>query len=257
MIQAIIVDDMPAQRRNLINLLNENHPEIKIVQECNNADEGMEAISKHHPALVFLDVEMPGKTGFELVAELKETAYNLDIIFTTAHEQYALQAIKASALDFLLKPVSENDLREALAKLDRKKTKDQVRPGESTIAQQIQILLQQNTNNPFRKIALPTLTGFVFVNVNDIVRCEADNVYTTFHMADKTTIVVSKTLKDCEELLPERNFFRIHHSHLINMKYIKEYMKGEGGAVKMTVDDTSIPVSRNKKDEFLARMKNL
>jgi len=250
MINAVIIDDDTHCRESLLHLIASEFHHINLIAECKSAAEGKEAIINSKPDLVFLDVEMPGKTGFELVAELHEAAYNLDIIFTTAHEQYALQAIKASALDFLLKPIGESDLREALAKLDRKRSRDQV-------SQQIQILLQQNTNNPFRKIALPTQTGFVFVNVADIVRCEADNVYTTFHMADKTTIVVSKTLKDCEELLPEPNFFRVHHSHLINMRFMKEYVKGEGGALKMINDNTAIPVSRNKKDEFLIRMKHL
>jgi len=240
---------MPAQRRNLITLLNENHPEIKILQECNNVDEGIEAVVKYHPEIVFLDVEMPGKTGFDFVAELNDAAYDLNIIFTTAYEHYALRAIKASALDFIVKPVNEKDLNEALSRFEKKRTKDQV-------AKQIQVLLQQQDNNPDKKSALPSLTGYVFVRVSDIIRCESENVYTTFFMTDQSKKVVSKTMKDCEELLTDYDFFRVHNSHLINLRHIQEYIKGEGGIAKMD-DGAEIEVSRRKKEEFLQRLKRL
>jgi len=245
MVNAVIVDDMSLHRDNLSNLLKKNHPDIRILAECTNVDEGIEAITKHHPDLIFLDVEMPGKTGFDLVREIQNTPFDFQIIFTTAHEHYALQAIKASAFDFLLKPVVEEDLRATLERLMTKRTQGQV-------MQQMQVLFQHYAkgSSQSKKIALPTVTGYIFKEISDIVRCEADRNYSVFFFTDKSKIVVSKSLKEWEEILSDSGFFRSHSHHLINLSYIKEYIKGEGGTVIMN-DGTEIEVSRRKKDEFL------
>lgn len=245
MIKAIIVDDDAHCRESLGGLILSSFPHIRVIAACKSVDEGRSAILELKPDLVFLDVEMPPKTGFDLVRELEDAAFDLDIIFTTAHEKYALQAIKASATDFLLKPIGENDLREALTRLEKKRSKEQV-------AKQVEVLLQHSRKDkdPNKNIALPTLTGFVFEKINNIIRCQSDDNYSTFFFSGNRKIVSSQSLKHWEEVLAGYGFLRVHNSHLINMNHLKEYIKGEGGIVKMN-DGSEIPVSRRKKDEFL------
>ncbi len=249
MYKTLIVDDEPAQQDLLKGMLLKNFPQFELMEICNSVDEGLAKIKSLHPQLVFLDVVMPPKTGFDLLSDLKEIDF--EVIFTTSFEQYAIKAFKVSAVDYLLKPFGLNELRCALEKFEQQFSMKHSLEHIQSLLHNISL----NTSDKI-KIALPTLNGFVFVQVNDIVRCESDNTYTTFFFADKRTLVTSKTIKDCEELLCDYNFFRIHNSHLINMRYIREYIKGDGGQVKMT-DGSMVDVSRRKKDEFVHLLKKL
>jgi two-component system LytT family response regulator len=248
MINAIVVDDDKKCIRALSTLLQSSAQKVRILAECGSADEAKKAIGDLHPDIIFLDVEMPVKNGFDLLDELEEI--NFDIVFTTAFEQYAIKAIKSSALDFLLKPVTEKDLIGALHRFDTKKNKTQT-------IRQVEVLLENYGlhNESNKKIAVPTSNGLEFLRTDNIVRLEADNSYTTFFLDDKTKLMVAKTLKDMEELLPSNKFYRVHHSHLVNIDFIKRFQKSDGGMLIME-DKSIIPVSRQRKEELLEKLKN-
>ncbi len=249
MYSVAIVDDEKHQQEHLTELLQKHFPLYRIATICSSVDEGIEKIKSLQPQLVFLDVIMPPYTGFDLLNRLPER--NFDVIFTTSYENFALQAFKVSAVDYLLKPFGKDLLQDALAKFEEKFSSKQSR-------QHLEVLLH-NINQPVSantKIALPTLTGFVFVEVKDIVRCRADNTYTTVSLTDKRQLVISRSIKECETMLGDFNFFRSHVSHLINMNHITEYLKGDGGTVKMS-DGASVDISRLRKEEFLKRLNKL
>ncbi|MCW5910124.1 MAG: response regulator transcription factor [Cyclobacteriaceae bacterium] len=198
------------------------------------------------PDLLLSDVILPPHTSFDLLHTLDHIPF--EIIFITSFEEFAIKAFRLAAVDYLLKPVAATDL---ITALDRFRQRKQAHES----AHHIQHLLA-NLQRPVAeaRIALPTLTGFLFVAIKDIVRCESDNTYTTFYTLDKQNIIVSRTLKECEQMLGDYRFFRVHNSHLVNLDYITEYVKGEGGIVKMT-DGSHVDVSRRRKDEFLKRLK--
>lgn len=247
MYPAIIIDDEKDQCDHLVELIAKKFSQITLSAVCNSVDEGMNAIRSLRPQLVFLDVVMPPKTGFDLLKSFDKIDF--EIIFTTSYGEYAIHAFKVSAVDYLLKPFGENELRAAIEKFEE-------RIALKKSAMHLEALLQNiycNTSEKI-KIALPTMHGFVFVEVGNIIRCESDNVYTTFYFSDKSKIIVSKSISDCEELLHAYNFFRTHSSHLINMRFVKEYIKGDGGYVKMT-DGSTADVSRRKKDDFISSLR--
>jgi two-component system, LytTR family, response regulator len=248
MITAVIIDDDPKCREAIKQHFTVIGKRLQLLGEAGNADEGKALIAAVQPQLVFLDVEMPGKTGFEMLDEIEHLDF--DVIFTTAYEKYAIQAIRSSALDFLPKPVLEEDLLAALQRVEAKKNRAQT-------LRQVEILLQNigSTNGRAKRIAVPTMTGLDFISTDKIIRLEAEGSYTTFFLSDKIKLVVAKTLKEMEELLPEKNFFRVHHSHLVNLDYIKKYQKSEGGLLIME-DGSDVSVSRHRKDEFLERFRN-
>jgi two-component system LytT family response regulator len=245
----LIVDDEKPQQEILSGMLTSKFPSYRLEAICSSVDEGIKKIRQIKPALVFLDVQMPPKTGFDLLSSLDQI--NFEVIFTTSFEHFAIKAFKFSAIDYLLKPFGEEDLAIALKKFEAKNAVQNSLKNVQNLLTNINL----NTSDKAR-IALPTMSGFVFAQVNDIIRCESDNNYTNFYFEDKTHLMVSKTLKDCEELLQDYNFFRVHASHLINMRYIKEYIKGDGGQVKM-VDGSFVDVSRRKKEEFLQQLHKL
>lgn len=240
--QAIIIDDEAKGRLALKEKIKTYCPELEIVAEATNGKEGILAIEKHHPQIIFLDIEMPVMNGFEMLNNLPDK--NFHIIFTTAYDQYAIKAIKYAAFDYLLKPVDIEELVNAVAKIDNKQknqTKNQIE------------LLQQNIEHPkkhLHKLAIPTVEGLLFYDINDVVHLEANSNYTNIFFSNKTKILASKTLKEFEELLPGDIFFRTHHSHLINLNYIKRYIKGDGGQIELQNGDY-VDVARRKKDEFL------
>jgi two-component system, LytTR family, response regulator len=242
MITAIIIDDEAKGRFALREKLSAYCPQIKLLTEATNGQEALMLIQHHKPQLIFLDIEMPRMNGFEMLNELPEK--NFHIIFTTAYDQYAIKAIKYAAFDYLLKPIDIEELKAAVEKIDSKQnnqTKKQVE------------LLQQNMQQQkkqLHKLAIPTLEGLLFFDINDIVHLEANSNYTNIHFVNKTKITASKTLKEFEELLPEDIFFRTHHSHLINLNFIKKYIKGDGGQIELQ-NGTYVDVSRRKKEEFL------
>ena len=244
--RVLIVEDEVHQQELLSSHL-KAFPEFHVVDIASNIADGRALLEKHAPDLVFLDVMLPPHTSFDLLNSI--TTITFDIIFTTSFEEYAVRAFRLSAIDYLLKPVDRYELTAALEKFKQKKSTT-----ESTV--HIKNLLA-NLNAPHSnqaKVALPTLTGLIFIPVKDIVRCEADNTYTTFFTLAKQKIIVSKTLKECEQMLVDFRFFRVHISHLINMDHVTEYLKGEGGIVKMA-DGSHIDVSRRRKDEFLRQLK--
>jgi two-component system LytT family response regulator len=243
MITAIIVDDEQHCRASLETLIVTNFPELSIKATCKSPAEGIQAINDHHPELVFLDVEMSPSNGFEMLRQLDEI--NFEIIFTTAYEKYAIQAIKFSAMDFLLKPIGKEDLAEAILRMKEKKS-------HLKSAKKIEVLLEniKNIENPSKKIVLPAIYGMELIYLQDIIRLDSNGNYTTFHLKNKQKIVVSKTIKEYEEMLEDMHFFRVHNSHIINLHYVKNYKKGEGGIVKME-DGSEIEVSRRRKDDFL------
>ncbi len=245
MINAIVIDDEKSSRETLIGLVENYCPEINLVADGDSAETGSELVKAHKPDLIFLDVELPLGSGFDLLEAGGQAAF--DVIFTTAHDQYALRAIKVCALDYLLKPISVSDLKAAVAKVGRKE-------GRGATQTQLGAFLENinNLNNQFSKIVLPTLDGFIVTQILDVIRCEADKNYTTVMLASGEKIMVSKTLKEYEELLHDFDFLRVHQSHLINAAHVQRYIKGSGGYVKMS-DDAIIEVSRRKKEQLVQR----
>jgi two-component system, LytTR family, response regulator len=249
MIKAIIVDDEAPQQELLAKRLYENFPDISLEAICSSIDEGVEKIELLKPQLVFLDVQMPPDTGFDLLKRLKEI--NFEVIFTTSFSEYAVDAFKVSAVYYLLKPYSVSDLQEAIGKFKSKMALKQPYENIQTLLHNINVNTIEKT-----KIALATLTGLVIVEVGEIIRCESEGQYTQFHLTNKNKTLISKSLGECEELLLKFNFCRIHLSHMINMQYVKEYVKGDGGQVKMS-DGSCLEVSRRKRDEFLKLLHKL
>jgi len=240
MLKAIIIDDEPKGRNILLQLITLHFPQVKVVATGASADEGLNLIDMHKPDVVFLDVEMPGKTGFDMLKEIGDIDFK--VIFVSAHNHYALNAIKLSALDFLLKPVDIEDLGKAIQRLNAPNVYS---------ARQVPNLLQQiqQPKSNFGKIAIASVNAIEFVNISDIIYCKADNVYTEVHLRD-SIITATKNLKDFDDILSTHSFFRVHHSYLINMNHIKKYIKGDGGTVIMN-NDAEIEVSRRRKSAFL------
>ncbi|RTL58383.1 MAG: response regulator transcription factor [Sphingobacteriales bacterium] len=245
MIKAIIVDDEPRNIRILKKLLEEFCPEVIIGGEAESAEAAINLIRTSHPDIVFLDIEMPFGNAFDLLDKLMPV--NFQVIFVTAFDNYALKAFRYYALDYLLKPVDIEELKAAV-----KKAVDRVK--EKNMSQALDVFIQtmKPTKNSLQKIGLPTNDGLIFTNIEDIVRCEASGSYTIIYLQDKQKFIVSKSLKEYEDLLPEDNFCRIHHSHIVNLAYVKKYFKGRGGYIEMN-DNTTIEVATRKRDEFLAK----
>jgi len=236
-IQACIIDDEQDGRDYIALLLENEFPEIHIANQASSVEDAYIYLSKNAPDILFLDIQLKDGTAFDLLSKFREI--DSQIIFITAFEHFAIQAIKNGAADYLLKPIKKMDFIIAVNKV-----LENIRKNKNTT------ILQSN------KINLPTLQGFKITDINDIIRCEADSSYTTFYLTDKSRIIVSKTLHEFEELLLKYNFFRIHHKHLINLSHLKEYIKGKGGQVVM-VDHSVLDVSVRKKNDFLQRIEHM
>ena len=250
MISTIIIDDEQAACDVLKMELEKNCPKVNIVAICTGAKEGLLAIKKYNPDLVFLDIDMPWMTGLELIGLLPED--NLDIIFVTAHDEYAIQAIKTSALDFLTKPVSGEELSNAVSNVLKTKEKRKIINRYDFLLKQIEAL----KNNNIQQIIIPTQDGISFVNINEIVYCKADFSYTSIYLVGGKRLFVSKSLKEVDELLQNKNFYRCHKSYIINLNMIERYSKAKGNMLIMN-NKTEIPLSRSKKIEFIALMDGL
>lgn len=248
MITAIIIDDEAKGRLALREKLAAYCPDVCLLAEAADGPEALLQIEKHRPQLIFLDIEMPRMNGFDMLSRIPEKDFR--IIFTTAYDQYAIKAIKYAAFDYLLKPVDIEELRAAVSKVYESRlaeTKKQVE------------LLQQAIHQPglqWNKLAIPTFEGLLFYDVAQIVHLEAASNYTHIHLLDGTKVTASKTLKEFEDVLPARLFFRTHHSYLINLSYIRRYLKGDGGQVEMQ-NGRCIDVARRKKEEFLKAINGL
>jgi two-component system LytT family response regulator len=240
---AILIDDESNSRNALKQKLNSYCPDINIIAECENGEEGIEAIEKYNPDIVFLDVEMPRMNGFVMLQKLRHRHFEL--IFTTAYDHYAIQAIRFSALDYLVKPIEVQDLQEAVEKARQRKQ-------TGIPNQRIETLLHNllNERNQNNRIAIPSQEGLQFLDIADIIYLEAESNYTSIYIQPAGRILVSKTLKDFEELLPAPIFIRIHHSYMINKNHVTKYLRGEGGQVLMSNGKT-LDVARRKKDEFM------
>ncbi|PUZ29499.1 DNA-binding response regulator [Chitinophaga parva] len=248
-IKALIVDDEQHCIEALQTMLQKKCPGVTVVAGARSVKEARTLVEELQPDLVFLDVEMPHQNGFELLKLFDKI--NFDVIFTTAYEQYALKAIKFNALDYLLKPFSIKELQDAIEKFREKRSGSLPREANDSpleVFLQNMKTLQQN----HKKIALPTINGLVFMPVQNIVRCESTGNYTKIFFTDKKHLMVSKPLKEFEELLTDINFFRIHNSHLINLQQMQSYIQGEGGFALMS-DGTQVEVSRRRKAEFLKK----
>lgn len=247
-IKAIIVDDEQHCIDALQAMLQKKCPEVTVLAGVNSVEEARRVIDELAPDLVFLDVEMPHQNGFELLKQYDRIQF--DVIFTTAYEQYALKAIKFNALDYLLKPFSVQDLQEALRKFQERRAGKSTDPAIAPLEVFLQNMKTMQQSN--RKIALPTINGLVFMPVQNIVRCESTGNYTKLFFTDRKQLLVSKPLKEFEELLTDVDFFRVHNSHLINLQQMESYIQGEGGFALMS-DGTQVEVSRRRKADFLKK----
>lgn len=244
MIRSIIIDDEQIGRELLADLLEEYCPNVSVVAHADSVQAAREAIQRHEPDLLFLDIEMPRGSGFQLLEEMD--GHRFEVVFTTAYEQYAIRAIKAAALDYLLKPINCNDLVAAVAKAERKRTMT------SEIHHGFEALLEslRHPNAEPSKLALPSEEGLIIVPVSDIVRCEASASYTWFHFTSGERRLVSRPLKEFEMILAGMNFLRVHHSHMVNIDHVRRYVRGEGGELVMS-DNSAVMVARRKKEELL------
>ncbi|HIA37183.1 MAG TPA: response regulator transcription factor [Flavobacteriales bacterium] len=249
MLKTIIVEDEEKASLNLKNILHEYCENVEVVDMQEGVASGIASIKKHKPDLVFLDVKMRGETGFDLLEQIDDI--NFEIIFTTAHNEYALKAFKFSAIHYLLKPIDIEQLVDAVQRVKEIKNHK-----FNKVRFDMAIENLKDQKNTFRKIALPTVDGLIFIQIEDIIRCESEDNYTYFILQNETRVLVSKTIKHYEELLVEHNFFRVHQSHLINLNHITKYHKGEGGYATMA-DGSSVPVSRRKKIAFLNTLSSL
>ena len=239
-IKAIIVDDEYPARENLNKLMEEYCPDISVIGKANNATNAKTLIENLQPDVVFLDINMPGINGFDLLESLEEKTFCL--VFVTAHNEYGIQAVKANAIDYLLKPISAQELKQTAGKIREflsLRHKDGIKKPD-----------QKST-----KIVITHLRGFSIYNCDEIIRLEASDNYTKIYFKEIKTVTSSKTLKDFEEILDKNTFFRIHKSHIINFNYIKGYSNTDGGIV-ILFDDTKLSISRRKLQIFLNKIQN-
>jgi len=243
MIEAIIIDDEMHCRKTLAILLKEYCPEVQVVDQCSDADAGLKSIAKFNPDLVFLDIEMPGMNGFDMLEQFSEIPFA--VVFTTGYDQYAIKAFRFYAIDYLLKPIEPKELINAVHKV---KTQKQL-----PSADQFQMLLNKINNREeiFPKIPVPTSDGFDLIPIDQVLFCEAKDNYTYFNLKNKKKIIACRMLKEVEEQLNDFSFFvRIHNSYIVNIKEVKKYVRGEGGYVIMS-DDSTVNVSRSRKEILL------
>ena len=241
MLRAVLIDDDQSNLSALSEKLSKHCPQVEIIARCDHAEEGIEVIEREKPALVFLDIEMPVMNGFVLLQQLKYRSFGL--IFVTAYDHYAIKAIKYSALDYLVKPVEIDDLKAAIAKAEAN--------SENRNAQlQLELLLEHLNKKQPKRITIPTGDGLHFINIDNIIYLEASNNYTQIYLATDQKFLVSRTLKEFEEMLPSDPFVRIHHSTIVNKHYVERYIRGDGGQVVMR-HGRVLDVSKRKKSEFL------
>ena len=242
-LKAIIIDDEARSRKALQIALNDYCPSVQIAAIAETPENGIEAITKHKPDIVFLDVQMPGMSGFDLLSHFPEIDF--DIVFITAHDHYAIKAIRFSALDYLLKPIQIDELMAAVKKAEDKKNNSHTNWQYKSLYENV-----RNNSNTSGSIAVPTGDGLLFIKTQNIIRCEAEGNYVIIYQVDKEKLLITKTLGDMETVLDPAVFCRVHNSHLVNLSHIKKYIKGDGGYVIMS-DNSPVDVSRRKKEEFL------
>jgi two-component system LytT family response regulator len=248
MIKAVLVDDELLSRAALRKSLELFCPSVKIVGEAENVDMAKELIEEVKPRLIFLDIAMPGKNGFELLKELDYKDF--EVIFVTAHDEYTIQAIRYSAVDYLLKPFDEKELLAAVERVEKKLVE---KPDQASISTFLHNIYQKLPNDQMQ-LCIASSKGFQVIKISEVVCCEARNSYTIFYLSDNRQVVSSKPIGDYETLLADAFFVRVHKSWLINLKHLKEYRKGEGGTVIMS-NNKELEVARRKKEFFVTEMK--
>ncbi|WP_033960171.1 LytR/AlgR family response regulator transcription factor [Psychroserpens jangbogonensis] len=248
--KALIIDDEKKARQVLRILIEENCPKITQIFEAEDLLSGVELIKQETPSIVFLDIEMPEHSGLEILNFIEKEVYNFEIIFTTAYSEYAIQAFQLSAIDYLLKPVRPSQVKEAVNKAI-------AFLGNSQIDTRLAELKSSLQDSNFKKIGLPNADGIKFVDFTDIIMLEADGMYTNVSTTSDGSILVSKPLKFFVDILHDiKSFYRPHRSHLINLSYIKEYIKKDGGYIVMENNKT-VSISNDKKEEFLTIVQNI
>jgi two-component system LytT family response regulator len=251
MTTALLIDDDANLRAGMRQMLSRYAPDISIVGEADSVLTGVEAIQRLKPNVLFLDIQLTDGTGFDVLEKLAEINGKItsQVVFITAHEQYAIKAFRFSALDFLLKPVDPDELQKVIQKIKAILSK-------SDNYAHIDLLLEniRRKVDHFKRIALSTSDGIHLFEVSDIIRCESEDNYTKFYIKNSKPILISKTLKEYEDLLTEHGFERIHQSHLINLAYLKSYIKKDGGYVVMA-DNSHLPISQRKKERLQALLK--
>lgn len=242
-LKAVIVEDEKHSRETLKNLLQEFCLNVEVIGLASNVTEAVSIIKINQPDVVFLDIELQTGTGFDVLEQVSHL--NFEVIFTTAFEQYAIKAVKFSSLDYLLKPIDLDELQNAIEKAQTKKNQVVYKKQLETL------MLNLKQQKPkLNKICLATSDGFEFIEVNDIIYCKAEGSYTAFILKNSEKLLVSKNLKEYENLLLDQDFMRVHNSFLINLKEIKKYIKSDGGYIIMNNNDT-VSISRSKKEDFL------
>jgi two-component system LytT family response regulator len=253
MITALLIDDDGNLRNGMKSMLAMYAPDIKILGEADSVKDGITAIATHRPDVVFLDIQLGDGTGFDILEQLaqKQGKLTFHVVFITAHEEYAVKAFRFSALDYLLKPVDPEDLRKVVEKITK------VLANNDSYAH-IDLLLEniRKKVDKFKRIALSTSDGIHLFEVSDIIRLESQDNYTKFYIKDNKPVLIAKTLKEYEDLLSEQGFERIHQSHLINLAYLKSYIKKDGGYAVMA-DNSNLPISQRKKERLQELLKSL
>lgn len=251
MLKALIIDDEENSRVSLKGKLELFCPEIEVIEMAHDIASSVEKVQTIAPDVIFLDVKLAGETGFDLLEELNnKELLNADVIFTTAHDEFAIKAIKFSAIDYLLKPIDAEDLVLAVRKVEAKKD---VNP-----SLKLDVLIEnfrQASDSP-KKIVIPSSDGMHILRVSDIIRCESSSNYTQFFLNNGKKLLASKTLKEFDNMLTDYSFERIHKSHLVNMNYVKRYVQSDGGYLIMD-DGSQIPVANRKKEQLLTLLKSL
>jgi two-component system, LytTR family, response regulator len=240
MITAVIIDDEKNAQEVLAWQLTQYCPQIDLVGCAGNVRDGIKLINNKNPQLLFLDIEMPVENGFDLLEAFDDPSF--DIIFTTAYNQYAIKAFKFSAFDYLLKPIDADDLKAAIERY--------VHKNPVSIKEQLKVLSTQLNRKNLNRIAIPSVDGLMMLKPEQIIRCESSSNYTTVFLTDKPKVVVAKTLKELEDVLTGFGFYRIHHSHLVNLTHVQAFVRNDGGYVTMT-DGAHITVARNRRTGFM------
>jgi len=240
--KAVIVDDEASNRENLQQLLGTYAPDVEICALADDVETGLKAIKTTRPQLVFLDIQLHNRSGFDLLKQLDEISF--EIIFVTAYNQYGIQAVKFAALDYLLKPI---DVDELVTAVEKARKTILLKQKNERLGYLLEYLKSDNQASP--RIALPLFNEIRYINLGDIVRCEADNTYTKFILNSSEQILVSKTLKEYAGMLTNHNFLRTHQSHLVNTAFIKSWLREDGGSLLLN-DGTKIPVSKPNRDKI-------
>jgi two-component system LytT family response regulator len=251
MIKAILIDDDSNLRSGMKGLLALFAPQIEIIGEADTVATGVAIIEKVKPQLIFLDIQLTDGTGFDILEKITETHGKIEshVVFITAHEEFAIKAFRFSALDYLLKPVDPEELKKVIEKINKTILKNNEFSNVELLLENI-----KKQTNSFKRIALSNSDGIHLFEISDIIRCESEDNYTKFFIKNSKTILISKTLKEYEELLTGHGFERIHQSHLINLAYLKSYIKKDGGYVMMS-DNSHLPISQRKKERLLNNLK--